>query len=233
MRQNDLAELLRRTPGARARPRLSPSGNTESITGFTRPDDDEVEHGLEVVVRAHRRAVDRQLLPPHAVQVRGRVRARRRAAHADPAGGPRDRERRLPRVRADGLDDDVHAAARELLHARGDVLASRGSRSRRRRARRARSSFSSDDDVTTARAPSAFTIASDAVATPPPMPQIEHPLVRLQRRLRDEHSPGGLEDERERRRLLERERVGDRVDVRLRHRDQLGVRPVHVLADRR
>ena len=96
---------------------------------------------------------------------------------------------------------------------------------------RARASFSSDEDVTTARAPSALTIASAAVATPPPIPQIEHPLVRLQRRLRDEHPPRRLEDERERRRLLERERVGDRVDVRLGHGDQLGVRPVHVLAD--
>jgi hypothetical protein len=37
---------------------------------------------------------------------------------------------------------------------------------------RARVSFSSDDDVTIARAPSDFAIASDAVATPPPMPQI-------------------------------------------------------------
>ena len=37
---------------------------------------------------------------------------------------------------------------------------------------RARSSFAADDEVTTTRAPSALAIASDAVATPPPIPQI-------------------------------------------------------------
>src|SRR5919201_1006190 len=42
---------------------------------------------------------------------------------------------------------------------------------------------------------------------------------------------GGLEDERERGRLLERELVRERVDVRLRDGDQLGMSPVHVLAD--
>ena len=36
---------------------------------------------------------------------------------------------------------------------------------------RARSSFSSLDEVTSTRAPSAFAIVSAAVATPPPMPQ--------------------------------------------------------------
>src|SRR5215831_12411964 len=61
----------------------------------------------------------------------------------------------------------------------------------------------------------------------------QHPLVGPERGLRHEHPPGRLEDERERGRLLERERVRNRVDVLLRHRDQLGVRAVPVLADDR
>ena len=116
--------------------------------------DDEVEGGFEIGARAHRRAVDRQLLPPDPVQARGRVRPGGRAADAD-------RERRDARPRAsrpgvgtDGLDDDVDAAVRQLLDARSDVgvawltVASAPSST-------ACVSLSSDDDVTTARAPSA------------------------------------------------------------------------------
>ena len=103
--------------------RVSLSGNTVSITGFARPDVDEVETASKSRARAHRRAVDRQLLPPHPVQVRRRVRSGRRAAHAHAAGGTAAAERRLPGVGAHRLDDDVHAAVRQLLHARRDVLA--------------------------------------------------------------------------------------------------------------
>ena len=50
---------------------------------------------------------------------------------------------------------------------------------------------------------------------------------------RDEHAVGGLEDERERGSLLEAQAVGNRIDVRRRHGDELGVCPVRVLADDR
>ena len=59
----------------------------------------------------------------------------------------------------------------------------------------------------------------------------EHPLALAQPRARHEHPERGLEDEWEGRRLLEAQAVGDGVDVRRRHRDQLGVRAVAVLAD--
>src|SRR5206468_6725383 len=59
----------------------------------------------------------------------------------------------------------------------------------------------------------------------------ENPLVRLEPRARDEHAVRRLEDERERRRLLEREPCRDGIDVRRRNGDQLGVRAVAVLAD--
>src|SRR5205807_4768866 len=59
----------------------------------------------------------------------------------------------------------------------------------------------------------------------------EHPLTRLEPRLRDEHPVRRLEDEREGCRLLEAELVGKSVDGRRRQCDQLGVRAVEVLAD--
>ena len=80
-------------------------------------------------------------------------------------------------------------------------------------------------------APSAFAIESAAVATPPADPPDQNPLALLQARARHEHPVRGLEHERERCRLLERQVAGDRVEVVARDRDQLGVRPVHRLAD--
>src|SRR5205823_6573159 len=59
----------------------------------------------------------------------------------------------------------------------------------------------------------------------------EHPFARSNLRLRHEHAIGGLENERKCRRLFERHVLGDRVELRPRHGDQLGVRAVHVLAD--
>ncbi len=71
---------------------------------------------------------------------------------------------------------------------------------------------------------------SEAVATPLPIPQTKHPFALDEPSPRHEHPVGGLEDEREGGRLLERELVRQRIDVVGRERDQLGVRPVHVLA---
>ncbi len=59
----------------------------------------------------------------------------------------------------------------------------------------------------------------------------EHPLSLAQPRPCDKHPVDGLEDERERRGLLEGQIVRNLVHLRLRHRDQLGVRAIHVLAD--
>ena len=59
----------------------------------------------------------------------------------------------------------------------------------------------------------------------------EHPLAFAQAGARHEHPVRGLEDEREGRRVLEAQPLGDGVDVRRRHGDQLGVRAVAVLAD--
>ena len=61
----------------------------------------------------------------------------------------------------------------------------------------------------------------------------EHPLVLAQVRLRRQHAIGGFEHERERRRRLEVEPGRQRVDLRARDGDQLGVRAVGVLADHR
>ena len=80
------------------------------------------------------------------------------------------------------------------------------------------------------RAPSARQISNAAVATPPPMPQISTHSPACGR-LRHEHPVGGLVDERERRRLLERERVVEREDLLGGDRDQLAVGAVGVLAD--
>ena len=75
------------------------------------------------------------------------------------------------------------------------------------------------------RTPSARQISNAAVATPPPIPQIEHPLALLHARARDEHPVGGLVDERERRRLLEREPVVEREHLLRGDRDQLACVP--------
>ncbi len=67
----------------------------------------------------------------------------------------------------------------------------------------------------------------DAAADPPD----EHPLALAEARARDEHPVRGLVDERERGRLLERDAVAERADVRRRDRRQLGVDALRVLAD--
>ena len=69
----------------------------------------------------------------------------------------------------------------------------------------------------------------DAAADPPD----QHPLAFLHRGARDEHPVRRLVDEGERRRDLEREPVVEREDLCGGDRDQLGVRPVAVLADHR
>src|SRR5439155_21279547 len=59
----------------------------------------------------------------------------------------------------------------------------------------------------------------------------QDPLALCEPRLRYQHPVRSLEDERKRRRLLEGEIVGNRVDLGARYRDQLRVRAVRVLAD--
>jgi hypothetical protein len=61
----------------------------------------------------------------------------------------------------------------------------------------------------------------------------EGPLPVADGRLRDEHPIGGLEDERERRAFLERERVVERVQLADGNRLELAARAVRVLADDR
>src|SRR5207244_2733411 len=78
---------------------------------------DQLVRAGEVLGRSHRRAEDRELLPPHAVQLRRRVRARRRAADRYATLVRGEVEGLLPRRLADVLDDNVRAvAARRLLH---------------------------------------------------------------------------------------------------------------------
>ncbi len=133
---------------------------------------DELVGALEVRLRAHRRAEDRQLLPPDAVERRGRVRPARRAADAiRPSGArdvercaatsPRRRDRRRRRRRARRWPPSPAATTSSVSWL--NVTSAPSSR--------ARSSFSSLDEVTIVRAPSAFAIASaggrDAAADAP------------------------------------------------------------------
>ena len=71
---------------------------------------DELVDGLEVLLRPHRGAEDRELLPPDAMERRRRVRARCRAADDDPAALRGHVLRGAPGRLADMLDDDVRAA---------------------------------------------------------------------------------------------------------------------------
>ena len=80
-------------------------------------------------------------------------------------------------------------------------------------------------------APTARAISKAAVATPPPIPQIKHPLAFPELRFRDEHPVGRLVHERERSGGLEVDRVVEGNDVAFGHRDQLAVRSVGVLPD--
>ena len=81
-------------------------------------------------------------------------------------------ERRLPRRLADVLDDDVGARRPVASLTASTTSPVAWLTFSSAPSSRARSSFSSLEDVTIARAPSAFAIASAAVATPPPIPQI-------------------------------------------------------------
>ena len=142
-----------------------------------------------------------------------------------------DVERCLPCRFADVLDDDVGAvAARRLLH-RGlhvvGCVVERDVGAELSRARELLVARGRDDDARAERLRDRERSGRDAAADAPR----EDPLALLQVRARDEHPVRGLEDERERRRLLEAQVAGDGVDVRLGNRDQLGVRPVTVLAD--
>jgi len=165
------------------------------------------------------------------VQLGGRVGPTRGAADDYTAPGPDDRQGCLPGRLADVLDDDVDAvAAGGVPHCRRDVAAcvvddrvgaepARPLQLRvgRRCREHARAERLGDRERS----------RGDATADSPD----EDPFACTKLRLRDEHPVGRLEHQRERRRLLERELVGDRHHVIRGHRDQLGVRAVAVLAD--
>ena len=100
----------------------SASGNTLSTCTRARPAANELVGSLEVRRRAHRRAVDRELLPPQTVEPRRRAVPGGRAADDDAPVLRGRRERPLPRRLADGLDDDVCTTSVGcLLHRLDDV----------------------------------------------------------------------------------------------------------------
>ena len=212
--------------------RVSASGKTRVDVHAGPAAANEVVGAEEVVPRAHRRAVDRQLLPPEPVQRGRRVRAARRAADGH-APGRRDRgERPGPGRLADRLDDDVGAGAGRLLHGLDDVagvVVDRDVGAPGARLLELLVAAGGDDRARAERPADLERRRRDAAADAPD----QHPLARLHGRLRDEHPVGGLVDERERRRLLERERVVEREHLRRVDRDQLAVRAVGVLAEHR
>ena len=101
----------RRPRGAGGASAASASGKTRSTIGRSSLRSTSSSSAGEVGPRRHRRAEDRQLLPPDAVQLRRRVRPARRAADRDPPALAGSRQRRLPGRLADVLDDDVDARA--------------------------------------------------------------------------------------------------------------------------
>src|SRR5688572_11951476 len=72
------------------------------------------EERAKLPVVRHRRAQDRDVLPVDEADLFGRVRPRRRTAGDDPPAAPHRLQRRHPRFLADGVHDDIHAAARRL-----------------------------------------------------------------------------------------------------------------------
>src|ERR671919_2524387 len=68
---------------------------------------DQLVGALEILAGPHRRAVDRELLPPDPVELSRRVGPARRAADRNARGRSGSLQRRLPGVLADVLDDHV------------------------------------------------------------------------------------------------------------------------------
>ena len=217
---------------ARARPASRRAGMTVSTCTRARPLRIEVVRTEEVVARAHRRAVDRQLLPPEPMERSRRVRAARRTADGHTAGR-RDRgERPGPGRLADRLDDDVGSATGRLLHGLDDVagvVVHRDVGAPGERLRELLVAAGGDDRARAERPADLERSGRDPAADAPD----QHPLARLHGRLGDEHPVGGLVDERKRRRLLERQRVVEREHLRRVDRDQLAVRAVGMLAEHR
>jgi hypothetical protein len=140
-------------------------------------------------------------------------------------------QRGLPRRFADVLDHDVGSVALgRLLHRRPHVatqVVHDGVRARFLGLRELLVAGRGCDHTPTEGFRENERRGGDAAADSPD----EHPLALLEPGTRDEHPVGGLEDEREGRCLLEGELGGKRVHVVRRYGDELGVRPVHVLAD--
>ena len=225
------SRAARRPRGARARRGRRRAGRPRPRSlGSARCD--EVVGALEVLRRPHRRSEHRELLPPDPVESRRRVRPGRRAADDDRArAGPRrpatfarsPRRRARRRRRRRGRQSPSSTAA---LTSPDSWLTTASAPSSL-----ARASFASLDDVQMTFAPRAFAIWNAAVATPPPMPQTSTHSPRCRRGPRDEHPVRRLEDQRKRRRLLEREPLVEQIDVRCGHDDELGMRAVTMLPD--
>ena len=163
---------------------------------------------------------------------RGRVGAARRPAHGH-TPGRRDRgERPGPGRLADRLDDDVGAVAGRLLHGLDDVagvVVHRDVGAPGARLLELLVAAGGDDRTRAERPADLERCGRDPAADAPD----QHPLVRLHRRLGDEHPVRGLVDERKCRRLLERQRVVEREHLRRVDRDQLAVGAVAMLAEHR
>ena len=139
---------------------------------------DQVIGAFEVVRRSHRRAENRALLPPDAVQGRRRIRAGGRAADHDAALWTRRVERPPPRCLADVVDHDVRAAAGRLLDERDDVagrVVDRSVRTELPRAFQLRVARRGDDHVGSERLRQRHRGQGDPAADAPD----QHPFVRL------------------------------------------------------
>ncbi len=128
------------------------------------------------------------------------------------------------------LDDDVRAAARELAHA-GDhilgIVVHAGIGAELTRPGELVVARGGHDRSGSERFRNLERRRRDAASDPPD----EHPFARVQPRPRDEHPVRRLEDEREGGCFLEAQAVGDGVDRLARNCDELGVRPVAMLAE--
>src|ERR1041385_1613833 len=191
---------------------------------------EEVYDLTELLAAAEGRAEDAQVVPEHAAQIDGRIRAGCSAAGHDAAAFRRGREAFVPRFPADAVNDDVNAALlgqgarffgevvlrvvnavvgapvigqRELLFAGGGDDDVRAHLLRYLKRRSGDSSADAED---------------------------EHVLAGPEARIRDQHAPDGDEHERKGGGLLERESRRDGKAVLRRYADVLGVRSVDSLA---
>ncbi len=157
--------------------------------------------------------------------------AARGAADDDPAATCRRGEGALPGRLSDRLDDDIRAgAAGRVANRLDDVVlgvAHGEVRPELECALELLPARRRHDRPCSERTRELERGQRHAAADPPD----EHPLALAERGFRDEHSIRGLEHERERGALLERQRLRERVELGRGNRLQLALRAVRVLAD--